>query len=229
MMDAKSRIEALLEQIVGGEVPAGEAWPRIQGLKEEYVKERGQQSWNSFVGHRFESMIVAILAGYFKRLPSSPGFSWEVLTEGQVQRDEVISRKICVKFGDYLVMPDIDSAIVLRDAAHPWESRIAAIVSCKTSLRERIAQSCYWKLKFGACETLKRISVFLATTDNDGDFLLQEKGKRYGGMSRDRVIAEYELDGVYIMNEAFGALHESAKVKSFERIFQDIEALASTG
>ncbi len=117
----------------------------------------------------------------------------------------------------------------MRDSAHPWESRIAAIISCNTSLRERIAQPCYWKLRFGACETLKRVSVFLATTDNDGDFLLQDSDSRYGGTSRDRVIAEHELDGAYIMNAAFGGHHESDMVKSFEHIFQDTEALASTG
>lgn len=64
--------------------------------------------------------------------------------------------------------------------------------------------------------------VFLATTDNDEDFFLREKTNRYAGKSRNRIIAEYELDGVYILREDFKKEWESSKIKRYESIFEDI-------
>ena len=101
-----------------------------------------------------------------------------------------------------------------------------AIVSCKTSLRERIAQACYWKLKLLSNDTTKNVKVFLTTTDNDNDFVLQEnREKSFGGRSRNRIIAEYELDGVYILRDDFNKAWESQKVKRYERIFEDLQRI----
>lgn len=106
---------------------------------------------------------------------------------------------------------------------HEWESEIVAIVSCKTSLRERIAQACYWKLKLLSSDVTKRIKVFLASTDNDKDFAIDlTNRKRIKGKTRNRIIAEYELDGVYILRDDFKEEWESNKVKRYERIFDDL-------
>ena len=88
--------------------------------------------------------------------------------------------------------------------------------------RERIAQACYWKLKLVSSESQKGIRVFLATADHDDDFSLGNNGERFNGRSRDRIISEYELDGVYILREDFSKDWESVKVKRFEHIFDDI-------
>lgn len=109
-------------------------------------------------------------------------------------------------------------AIVDYDFSNPWNSIVVAIISCKTSLRERIAQACYWKLKLVSSDTTKHIRVFLATSDNDDDFSLNEKGEK----SRDRIIAEYELDGIYILRGDFKHEWESSKVKHYEQIFNDL-------
>ena len=98
------------------------------------------------------------------------------------------------------------------------KSVVVAIISCKTSLRERIAQACYWKLKLWSCDATKHVKVFLATADNDQDFALKQNGER----SRDRIIAEWELDGVYIIRGDFKQVWESEKIKHYEKIFDDI-------
>jgi len=108
----------------------------------------------------------------------------------------------------------------------PWNSEVLAIVSCKTSLRERIAQACYWKLKLLSCDTTKNVRVFLTTTDNDNDFVLQEnREKQFDGKSRNRIIAEYELDGVYILRDDFANAWENQKVKRYEHIFEDLQKI----
>ena len=74
-----------------------------------------------------------------------------------------------------------------------------------------------------SCNTTKNVKVFLTTTDNDNDFVLKENREgSLGGKSRNRVIAEYELDGVYILREDFVKAWESKKVKRYERIFDDL-------
>jgi len=131
-----------------------------------------------------------------------------------------------VKYGEYLLLPDTDMAIVKYVFEEPWKSEVVAIISCKTSLRERIAQACYWKLKLLSSDVTKNIQVFLATTDNDRDFMIQtSRRESFNGRSRNRIIAEYELDGVYILREDFIEEWESPKVKRYEGIFEDLRKI----
>lgn len=224
MRDPKLDIRDLIASIESGKTPAGEAWGQIKETKEKYVAQLGQQSWNSFIGHRFQGVIHAILKSYVTKLrDQSQDFKGlEVLTAEEAKGDEVIMRKLAVKYGDFLLLPDVDSAIVWIDPEHRWESTILAVISCKTSLRERIAQACYWKLKLLSSDVQKGIRVFLATADHDDDFSIGDGGERFNGKSRDRVISEYELDGVYVLREDFRVDWESTRVKRFERIFDDI-------
>lgn len=224
MVDPKQAIITLLTNIENGRIPAEKAWDEIKTLKEEYVRQLNQQSWNSFIGHRFQGMIHSMLKGYANRIKEANHEykGLEVLTDGEAKSNDIIMRKLAVKYGDYLLLPDVDSVIVWLDSTHLWDSEILAIVSCKTSLRERIAQACYWKLKLLSSDVQKGIRVFLATADNDNDFSLKEDVARFNGKSRDRIISEYELDGIYILKEDFRSDWESNKVKRFERIFDDI-------
>jgi type II restriction enzyme len=168
-------------------------------------------------------VVYSILKGYFNRLKSqNPEFeSLDVFTESEVKSNDVITRKLAINYGEYLLLPDTDMAIVDYDFKQPWESNVLAIVSCKTSLRERIAQACYWKLKLLSSESTKNTHVFLATTDNDEDFFIRNK-TNFAGKSRNRIIAEYELDGVYILREDFKPEWESSKIKRYEHIFEDL-------
>lgn len=59
---------------------------------------------------------------------------------------------------------------------------------------------------------------FLGTSDYDRDFVLKKNGEK----SRDRIIAEWELDGVYILRGDFKHEWESNKVKQYEQIFNDL-------
>lgn len=133
---------------------------------------------------------------------------------------------MAVRYGEYLLLPDTDMAIVKIVDLEPWKSEIIAIISCKTSLRERIAQACYWKLKLLLSDVTKNIQVFLATADNDEDFSINKnKRKSFDGKSRDRIIAEYELDGIYILREDFKEKWESTRVKRYEKIVEDLVQL----
>lgn len=223
MSDAKHKVDSIIVRVEKGEIDPKEAWYKIKELKEQYVKQYSEQSWHVYIGNKFQRVILSILKGYLHKLRSrNPQFAnVNIFSESEVKSNEIIVRKLAVKYGEYLLLPDTDMVIVDYDFTNPWKSKVLAIVSCKTSLRERIAQACYWKLKLLSSDVTKNTRVFLATTDNDEDFFIRNKAN-YGGKSRNRIIAEYELDGVYIIREDFKKEWESSKVKRYERIFDDL-------
>lgn len=225
MADAKQMIEDLILKIEKGKMDPLKGWNEIKNLKERYVKEYSEQSWHKYIGDKFQKNVVySILKRYINELKiqDKEFRNLEVLSESQIKSNEVIIRKLVVKYGEYFLLPDADMAIVNYVFEKPWDSEVLAIISCKTSLRERIAQACYWKLKLLSSDVTKNVRIFLATTDNDKDFSIKGGRERHNGKHRNRIIAEYELDGVYILREDFKEEWESEKVKRHERIFNDL-------
>jgi len=224
-LNAKNYIKEIITKVERGQIPPEKAWAEITKMKNEYIKQYSQQSWNSFIGHNFEKVIYPIIKSYLRRKKSeNPIFSGlDVLTESELKSNDILVRKLAVRYGDFLLLPDVDIVIVDIDYNENWRSEILAICSCKTSLRERIAQACYWKLKLVSSDSTRNVRVFLVTTDNDDDFSIINKNKdRFDGKHRNRIIAEYELDGIYILKDEFPKDWESEKVKHYEAIFDDI-------
>lgn len=233
MSDHRELINDIIRKISEGDIAPDKAWSTIRSLKDKYIEiceklhpdKDAEQSWHVFIGNSFQNLVYAILKGYLANLKKKDKTfqNLQVLKESEVNKNDIIVRKLAIRYGDYLLLPDTDMVIANYTIDDPWKSEVLAIVSCKTSLRERIAQACYWKLKMLSCDTTKNVKVFLTTTDNDNDFVLQEnKEKSFGGKSRNRIIAEYELDGVYILREDFIKAWESNKVKHYEQIFNDL-------
>jgi type II restriction enzyme len=211
MSKLKKRIEEIITQLKNRKIDFLTAWNEIKKLKDEYVEQKeafksAEQSWHSFIGKKFQEMVHLTIKNFIeKEKKSSPLLKGlTLLTESEVKKDEIISRKLSVKYGSFFLLPDVDSVLVNINEEDRWKSEILAIISCKTSLRERIAQACYWKLKLLSSDATKHIKVFLVTVDNDKDFTI-EKGKRerFNGKSRNRIIAEFELDGIYILRLDF--------------------------
>ena len=75
-----------------------------------------------------------------------------------------------------------------------------------------------------AFEAIRRIRPDARVILSSG-YCEEDVRPRFNGKSRDRVISEHELDGIYILREDFETGWESAKVKRFERIFGDIVEL----
>jgi type II restriction enzyme len=234
--DPRRKIDILISQIERGKIPPDRAWDDIQKLKDEYIEVLGklhpdknwEQSWHKYIGDKFQNVIYSVIKGYLVKLKAQDKSfrNFEVLQESEIKKNEIIFRKLAVKYGEYLLLPDTDMAVVKYADLEPWKSEVIAIISCKTSLRERIAQACYWKLKLLSSDVTKNIRIFLATTDNDEDFFLNKNRREsFNGRSRDRIIAEYELDGVYILRESFKEEWESMKVKCYERIFEDLSQI----
>jgi len=233
MSKLKKRIEEIITQLKNRKIDFLTAWNEIKKLKDGYVEQKevfksAEQSWHSFIGKKFQEMVHLTIKNFIeKEKKSSPLLKGlTLLTESEVKKDEIISRKLSVKYGSFFLLPDVDSVLVNINEEDRWKSEILAIISCKTSLRERIAQACYWKLKLLSSDATKHIKVFLVTVDNDKDFTI-EKGKRerFNGKSRNRIIAEFELDGIYILRLDFKEEWQSENVKLYDKIFEDLLSL----
>jgi type II restriction enzyme len=221
--EEKEAILMLLDRVKTGEVKPTEAhtvWDKMYGYKESYIRSINSQSWNSFIGGVFEDLVYYVLKNYISQLSRQEEFkNISLFTEDEIHANDYLHQKLSIRYGKKeRILPDTDMAIVDFYPFEQQKSEIVAIISCKTSLRERIAQACYWKLKLVSSDATKNVRVFLATADNDEDFVLRPNK----GRSRDRIIAEYELDGVYILRGDFKNEWESDKVKHYERIFEDM-------
>jgi type II restriction enzyme len=175
-----------------------------------------EQSWRAFKGKNLEKLIEYIIIHEIR------GLGLEVVNGNSLERSEgsklsqelgLVKRNLLVDFGEYgSHLPDVDIIIY-----EPKTSKVIAVLSSKVTLRERIAQTGYWKLKLTADKVTKHIKVFFVTPDEDETFKVKIPTKK------GRAIAEIDIDGCYIMTESI--IEESNKVKTFDKLIHDIKLL----
>jgi len=178
-----------------------------------------EQSWRAFKGKNLEKLVVYIISDEVRSLglkivegnklerTSSDNLSFEL---GCVKRNLLIDYG---EFGSHL--PDVDIIIY-----NPKTYKIMAVISSKVTLRERIAQTGYWKIKLSKDKVTQHIKVFFVTPDEDGTLTTKEPAKK------GRAIVEVDTDGSYVMSER--AVDESPKVKMFDKFIDDLKRLLET-
>jgi len=122
-----------------------------------------------------------------------------------------IKRNLLIDYGEFgYHLPDADIIIY-----KPKSFKVIAILSSKVTLRERIAQSGYWKLKLSSQKLTKHIRVYFITPDEDGTLTTKNPAKK------GRAIVELDLDGSYVLSET--NIEESNKVKPFDKFIDDLK------
>ena len=152
-----------------------------------------EQSWRAFKGKNLEKLIQYIITEEVESL------GLKVINGNKLERTRYlpmefskVKRNLAIDYGNFgLHLPDVDIIIY-----HPKTYKVLVVISSKVTLRERIAQTGYWKLKF----------------------LQHMKPPKKG-----RAIVEVDLDGSYILTEE--KVEESEKVKLFEHFIDDLKRL----
>jgi type II restriction enzyme len=173
-----------------------------------------EQSWRAFKGKNFEKLVQYIITDEVEML------GLKVINGNKLERTmnlpaelSKVKRNLAVDYGEFgLHLPDVDIVIY-----NPKTYKVIAVISSKVTLRERIAQSGYWKLKLFQDETTKHIKVYFITPDEDGTLTYKRPVKK------GRAIVETDLDGSYILTE--DDIEESNKVKLFEHFIDDLKKL----
>jgi len=175
-----------------------------------------EQSWRAFKGKNLEKLIIYIIKDEVENLGLKivEGNKLERTQGANLSRElSEVKRNLLVdygKFGSYL--PDVDIAIY-----RPRTNKIMAVISSKVTLRERIAQTGYWKLKLASDKVTKHIKVYFVTPDEDQTLALKKP------MKKGRAIVEADLDGSYVLCK--DDIEESDKVKTFDKFIQDLKEL----
>jgi len=115
---------------------------------QEKIKKGGvpdhEQSWRAFKGKNLEKIIIYILKDVINNLGLEvvDGNKLEKTNSANLSKElSLVKRNLLVDYGEFgLHMPDVD--IIIFDLK---TSKVIAVLSSKVTLRERIAQTGYWK------------------------------------------------------------------------------------
>ncbi len=187
-------------------------------LKEPTPSGDHEQSWRAFKGKSYEKLVLYII----KKEVESLGL--RIVNGNRLEKTfsrnlplelNKVKRNLLIDYGEFgSHLPDVDLIIY-----HPESFRIIAVISSKITLRERIAQTGYWKIKLSDDDLTKHIKVFFITPDEDDTLLIKKPAKK------GRAIVEIDTDGAYVMSESL--VEESNKVKMFDKFIPDLRKLLS--
>ncbi len=189
---------------------------REEWLKNPTPRNDHEQSWRSFKGKNLEGLIVYIIQDEVKNLGLKvvEGNKLERTSSNHLSEElNRVKRNLLIDYGEFgSHLPDVD--IIIYD---PKTFEIISVISSKVTLRERIAQTGYWKIKLSQDKVTKHIKVFFVTPDEDGTLNIKKPAKK------GRAIVEIDTDGSYVMSEA--EIEESDKVKKFDKFLIDLKNL----
>jgi len=175
-----------------------------------------EQSWRSFKGKNLEKLIEYIIKDEVEALGLRivNGNKLDKTSCENLSKElSAVKRNLLVDYGELGAhFPDLD--IVIYD---PQTSKVIAAVSSKVTLRERIAQTGYWKIKLSKDEVTKDVKIYFITPDEDNTL-----AKRFPA-KKGRAIVEVDTDGGYVMSER--TVEESSKVKMFDKFMDDLKDL----
>jgi len=184
--------------------------------KNDFRGNDNEQSWRAFKGKNIEKLIEYIITDEVRKL------GLEVVNGNSLERTNgenlskvlgLVKRNLLIDYGEFgSHLPDVD--IIIFNAKN---SKIVAVLSSKVTLRERIAQTGYWKIKLASDKVTEHIKVFFITPDEDGTLTIKNPTKK------GRAIVEKDIDGSYVLSET--NIDESNKVKMFDKFIDDLREL----
>ena len=185
-------------------------------LKNPTPNKDHEQSWRSFKGKNLEKLIMYIIKEEVEGLGLKivEGDTLE-RTNSENLSEELnrVKRNLLIDYGEFGAhLPDVD--IIIYD---PQTYEVIAVISSKVTLRERITQTGYWKIKLSQDKVTEHIKVFFITPDEDKTLSIKSPAKK------GRAIVEVDTDGSYVMSEE--EIEESDKVKKFDRFIIDLKNL----
>ena len=175
-----------------------------------------EQSWRAFKGKNLEKLIVHIITDEVQTLGLKivDGNALERTKAENLSKElSQVKRNLLIDYGEFgSHLPDVDIIIYA-----PKTSKVVAVLSSKVTLRERIAQTGYWKIKLFSDQATKHIKVYFVTPDEDRTLTIKKPAKK------GRAIVEVDTDGSYVLSET--RIQESDKVKMFDKFIEDLKKL----
>lgn len=179
-----------------------------------------EQSWRAFKGKNLEKLVIHIIKDEIQNLGLKivEGNTLERTNASNLSEElNKVKRNLLIDYGEFGAhLPDVD--IIIYNPNNNCE--IIAVISSKVTLRERISQTGYWKIKLSQDKVTNHIKVFFITPDEDKTLSIRRPAKK------GRAIVEVDTDGSYVMSEE--EIEESDKVKKFDKFIYDLRDLIYT-
>lgn len=177
-----------------------------------------EQSWRAFKGKNLEKLIGHIIKDEIESLGLKlvDGNTLERTRSENLSRElSMVKKHLSVDYGEFgQHLPDVDIIVY-----EPETFKVVAIISSKVTLRERIAQTGYWKIKLSRDKATEHIRAYFITPDEDKTLTIRNPAKK------GRAIVEVDTDGSYVMSET--QVEESSKVKMFDKFMDDLRELVN--
>lgn len=177
-----------------------------------------EQSWRAFKGKNLEKLVTYIIKDEVEDLGLKlvEGNTLERTRSENLSRElSMVKKHLSVDYGEFgQHLPDVDIIVY-----EPETYKIVAVISSKVTLRERIAQTGYWKIKLSRDKATEHIKAYFITLDEDGTLTIKTPTKK------GRAIVEVDTDGSYVMSET--KVEESPKVKMFDKFLNDLKELVN--
>lgn len=169
-----------------------------------------EQSWRAWKGNNYERFVREIVASNIEAQLPLKVIRGSILERRTLDKElSRVKRNLLVDFGEHgSFLPDADIVVY-----SPADGSVKAIISCKITLRERVAQAGYWKLRLLADEITEHVKVLFATPDEDDD-LMGDRRNKSGS------IALHELDGTYVLRKG---VSEKPHLKALCRIIEELQ------
>mgnify|MGYP001770709814 FL=1 len=157
--ELKRAYDAIVEENERGYVEALKDFDRLVETRIRKTLGRGRsadQAWKSCKGGLYE---YAVCRAIEEMLVEIPGLSERLaLVHGTRLSEEYRQQIVIANWTE--IMPDTDLAIVDLKTG-----KVRAILSCKTSLRERLTETAFWRKELSE----RGIEYIFVTTDKDGE------------------------------------------------------------
>ena len=191
--------------------------------KEDWVKSKPdgdhKQAWKAFKGSNLEKLIHHIIVDEVQALGLKiiSGNSLNKHPKNLSVELQTIKRNLLIDYGELEAhLPDVDIVVY-----NPKNYSDIIVISVKTTLRDRVAQTAYWKLKLMESPLTEHILVYFITLDEDG--VLNDSPS---GCKKPRAIVETDVDSCYVLTKA--DVSTSDRVKTFNKFIDDIKLWFST-
>ena len=186
--------------------------------REAYLRRKpdgdADQSWRAFKGKNTEKLIEMILRRELSKHNISivNGNRLERSKEENLEDDEKeIQKLLSIDYGEYgRHLPDVD-LIVYRPSSENTEFVLLAVISVKITLRERVAQTGYWRLKMK--EKNNSVKMLLVTLDEDEVLTISREYT-----AKAKAIAATDIDIVYVIASNFKS--DDPNMQPFQEIFR---------
>lgn len=184
-----------------------------EGLTAFLTGELGK-NWRTAKGSTFREKIRHIITEATKELALKVISHYELENSSTPSEElEDVRQYLTIDYGEFnSYLPNGDFIIYTAEKSRP-----IAVISCLVNLKNKIIEPAYWKHKLQTAENKASIKFYLITADLDKALKIVDVPKR------ERIMAEIDLDGTYVLTAE--ELEESDKVKLFEHFIEDLKKL----